>query len=66
MRTLSILARLIRLLVPFGEYHAAETTTTTLTELVRREAYQAGVMYFAERPGVTGFVTKADLTGRKP
>jgi hypothetical protein len=31
---------------------------------VRREAYQAGVMYFAERPGVTGFVAKADLTGQ--
>jgi hypothetical protein len=64
MRTLSILVALIGRLVPFGEFHAAETTTTTLTELVRREAYQAGVMYFAERPGVTGFVTKADITGQ--
>jgi hypothetical protein len=64
MRTLSILTALIARLVPFGEFHAAETTTTTLTELVRREAYQAGVMYFAERPGVTGFVTKADISGQ--
>jgi hypothetical protein len=62
--TLSLLTRVLALLVPFGELHAAETTTTTLTELVRREAYQAGVMYFAERPGVTGFVTKADITGQ--
>jgi len=49
---------------PDGLLHASETTTTTLTELVRREAYQAGVMYFAERPGVTGFVAKADITGQ--
>lgn len=64
MRTFGILSRLFAILAPFGELHVAETTTTTLTELVRREAYQAGVMYFAERPGVTGFVTKADITGQ--
>src|SRR4051812_48474705 len=63
MRMLGLLANLLRILAPFGEYHAAETTTTTLTELVRREAYQAGVMYFAERPGVTGFVTMKDISG---
>lgn len=65
-KPLGILAAgLLRLLSqsPDGVLHANETTTTTLTELVRREAYQSGVMYFAERPGVTGFVTKADLTG---
>lgn len=59
---LGVLSRLIG--SPDGLLWANETTTTTLTELVRREAYQAGVMYFAERPGVTGFVTKADLTGQ--
>jgi hypothetical protein len=65
MRALSILAGLFRLLAFGGEFHANETTTTTLTKLVRREAYQAGVMYFAETPGVTGFVTRADLTGQE-
>jgi hypothetical protein len=67
MLTLSNLPRLLALLISGlnGLPMAAETTTTTLTELVRREAYQAGVMYFAERPGVTGFVTKADLTGQE-
>jgi hypothetical protein len=65
MRTLGILVSLFARLVPFGEFHASETTTTTLTKLVRREAYQAGVMYFAETPGVTGFVTRADLTGQE-
>lgn len=64
MRTLSIVARLIGLFTLNG-YHTSETTTTTLTELVRREAYQAGVMYFAERPGVTGFVSKADISGQE-
>lgn len=66
-RTFGILAAgLLRLLAqsPDGLLHAAETTTTTLTKIIQREAYQAGVMYFAERPGVTGFVTKADLTGQ--
>jgi hypothetical protein len=64
---LSLIPRLLALIVAGlpGLAMANETTTTTLTQLVRREAYQAGVMYFAERPGVTGFVTKADLTGQE-
>ena len=50
----------------------SETTTTTLTELVRREAYADGVLYYAEKPGVTNFVSRMDisreatLTGRFP
>lgn len=66
MRTITIFVHsLLQLaLSGMGGLSAAETTTTTLTELVRREAYQAGVMYFAERPGVTGFITKADITGQ--
>lgn len=42
---------------------ASETTTTTLTELVRNASWNAGQMYFAERPGVKGFVTVKDITG---
>lgn len=42
---------------------AAETTTTTLTELLRNASWNAGQMYFAERPGVKGFVTVKDITG---
>lgn len=41
-----------------------ETTTTTVTEIVRREAYAAGVLYYAEKPGVSGFVTRMDITGQ--
>lgn len=42
---------------------ANETTTTTLTELVRNASWNAGQLYFAERPGVKGFVTVKDITG---
>lgn len=42
---------------------AAETTTTTLTEMIRNASWNAGQMYFAERPGVKGFVTVKDITG---
>lgn len=42
---------------------AGETTTTTLTELIRNASWNAGQMYFAERPGVKGFVTVKDITG---
>ena len=35
---------------------SAETTTTTLTEMLRNASWNAGQLYFAERPGVTGFV----------
>lgn len=40
-----------------------ETTTTTLTEMLRNASWNAGQLYFAERPGVTGFVTIKDITG---
>lgn len=42
---------------------ANETTTTTLTEVIEREAYAASVLYFSEVPGLDGLVTKKDLTG---
>src|SRR5687768_16378319 len=42
---------------------ASETTTTTVTEIVRREAYAAGVLYYAEKPGVTQFVATMDISG---
>lgn len=42
---------------------AGETTTTTLTEMLRNASWNTGQLYFAERPGVTGFVTIKDITG---
>lgn len=42
---------------------AAETTTTTLVEMLRNASWNAGQLYFAERPGVSGFVTVKDITG---
>lgn len=42
---------------------ANETTTTTLTEMLRNASWNTGQLYFAERPGVTGFVTIKDITG---
>lgn len=42
---------------------AGETTTTTLTEMLRNAAWNGGQLYFFERPGVTGFVTIKDITG---
>lgn len=50
---------------PDGLLHANETTTTTLTELLRNASWNAGQLYFAERPGVTGFVTQKDITGEE-
>ena len=44
---------------------ANETTTTTLTEMLRNASWNAGQLYFAERPGVTGFVTQKDITGEE-
>jgi hypothetical protein len=41
---------------------AGETTTTTLTEMLKNASWNAGQLYFAERPGVTGFVTIKDIT----
>jgi len=42
---------------------ATETTTTTLTEMVRNAAWNTGQLYFHERPGLSGFVTMKDITG---
>jgi hypothetical protein len=41
-----------------------ETTTTTVTELVRQAAYARGVLYFGTRPGVSNFVAKMDISGQ--
>lgn len=43
---------------------ANETTTTTLTEMVRTAAYAQGVLYFGTRPGVSNFVAKMDISGQ--
>lgn len=43
---------------------ANESTTTTLTEMVRQAAYARGVLYFSTRPGVSNFVAKMDITGQ--
>lgn len=42
---------------------AGESTTTTLTEMLRNASWNAGQLYFAEKPGVSGFVTVKDITG---
>lgn len=42
---------------------ASETTSTTLTEMVRNAAWAQGQLYFAERPGVSQFVAMKDITG---
>ncbi len=44
---------------------SAETTSTTVTEAIRQAAYASSVLYFSTKPGVTGFVTKMDLTGQE-
>ena len=44
---------------------ANETTTTTLTDLVRQAAYARGVLYFSTKPGVSNFVAKMDITGQQ-
>jgi hypothetical protein len=44
---------------------ASESTTTTLTELLRNAAWNAGQLYFAERPGISGFVTTKDISGEQ-
>ncbi len=40
-----------------------ETTTTTITELVRQAAYARGVLYFSTKPGVSRLVAKKDISG---
>ena len=42
---------------------ANETTTTTVTEVIERNAYAASVLYFAEKAGLSNFVASKDLTG---
>lgn len=42
---------------------ASETTTTTLTELVRNASWNNGQLYFAEKPGLMDFVTMKDISG---
>ncbi len=41
---------------------ANETTSTTLTEMLRNASWNESQLYFAERPGVAGFVTVKDIT----
>ena len=41
-----------------------ETTTTTITEVIEREAYAESALYFAEVPGLAGLVASKDLTGQ--
>lgn len=43
---------------------ANETTSTTVTEVIERNAYAASVLYFAEKPGLSDMVAKMDLSGR--
>ena len=43
---------------------ANETTTTTLTEVIRTETIGAAVLGYESRPGVSMFVTVADITGQ--
>jgi len=50
---------------PDGVLHVNETTATTLTEVIRREAYAQSVLYFAERLGVRDFVAFKDLTNEQ-
>lgn len=42
---------------------AQETTSTTVTEVIERNAYAASALYFAEKPGLSNFVASKDLTG---
>ncbi len=42
---------------------ASETTTTTLTETIKTETIGAAVLGYNSNPGVSGFVTSADISG---
>jgi hypothetical protein len=42
---------------------SAETTSTTLTEVIRQAAYAESALYFAAKPGVAGLVASKDITG---
>ncbi len=43
---------------------AQETSSTTVTEVIKRESYAASVLYFAAKAGVSNFVAFKDLTGQ--
>jgi hypothetical protein len=43
---------------------SSETTATTLTEMIRREAYAESQLFFAANQGVSQLVTKKDLSGQ--
>lgn len=43
---------------------AQETTSTTVTEVIERNAYAASALYFAEKPGLSKMVAFKDLTGQ--
>lgn len=43
---------------------ANETTATTVTEVIARNAYAESALYFSERLGLRDFVTTKDLTGQ--
>jgi len=40
-----------------------ESTTTTLTEMLRNASWAEGQLYFAEKPGLSGFVAVKDISG---
>ena len=42
---------------------ANETTTTTIVEVIEREAYAESALYFSEVPGLSGLVASKDLSG---
>ena len=44
---------------------ASETTSTTLTEVIRQAAYAQSALYFTARPGVSNFVARQDITGQQ-
>ena len=44
---------------------AAEATSTTVTEVIKREAYAESVLYFSTKPGVSNFVAFKDITGQQ-
>lgn len=43
---------------------ALESTTTTVTEVIERNAYAASVLYHAEKPGLASLVASKDITGQ--
>lgn len=42
----------------------ADTTSTTITEVILSEAQMASALYFAEVPGVSRLVSRQDISGR--